>query len=168
MARKLAPIAALAVFIVSVHAGSGRIEETVTLTGEYVWNGEKSGLEAVFTGAGEGSWEVTFHVNWDGQPSVWKGTAKGGLSEGDLRGKAHPDGQQGPSFVFFGSFVNGTFQGTYDGPGDDERRETGALTLSVSQGECKGTDELRGVDRRPTRHLDVPATPTRSELTRHP
>ena len=141
MARRLAALSALAVLIVGVHAGSGCVEETVTLTGEYVWNREKGALEAVFLGAGEGSWEVSFHFSWDGQPSVWKGTAEGSLFEGKLKGKAHPDGRQSPSLMFHGSFVKGTFEGTYDGPGDDERRETGALTLSYSQGECKTADE---------------------------
>jgi hypothetical protein len=127
---------AVVVLVVCVHAGTGRVEETVTLTGEYVWNDEKDGLEAVFTGSGEGGWEVTFHITWDGQPSIWKGTAKGSLFEGALRGEAHPEGQRGPSFTFSGSFVNGRFEGTYEGPGEDGRRETGVLTLNHSRGEC--------------------------------
>jgi hypothetical protein len=144
MATRLAPISVLAALVVCVHAGSGHVEETVTLTGGYTWNGEKGELEAVLIAVSDGSWEVTFDATWDGQPSLWKGTAKGSLSDGEFRGNAHPDGQQGPNFTFSGSFVDGTFKGRYEGPGDGERRETGALTLRYAQGDCREAVDRSG------------------------
>ena len=80
--KKLAPIAALAVLFVCTHAGNECVQETVILTGEYVWDDKKGDLKAVFVETGEGGWDVRFHYTWDDQASIWEGTARGGLSEG--------------------------------------------------------------------------------------
>ena len=104
--------------------------ESQTLTGEYRWDSyERGRLEAVFTPAGDGRWEVAFHFRWSGQPRVFSGTAVGNLTSGELRGEVQSENKR-RTWVFRGSFKNGKFRGTHaEVSWRGRERETGTLTL---------------------------------------
>jgi len=105
-------------------------EDNITLTGEFVWTQrDNSGsLEAVFTPAGEGEWEVAFHFDFRGTGHVYSGTAKGSLSEGELSGEVRNENKK-RTFVFGGEFKDGVFNGTHAETTGDRKQETGTLTL---------------------------------------
>ncbi|HZI94057.1 MAG TPA: hypothetical protein VFE84_07415 [Patescibacteria group bacterium] len=122
----LAVVAALAMSP-GVAAGA---EGKRTLKGTYEWtDAEKSGdLDAVFTPAGEGKWDVAFHFVFQGEPHTYLGTAEGSLKEGTLKGRVLND-RQNRTFVFTGSFTEGEFHGTHSQIGDDGEHPTGTMTL---------------------------------------
>lgn len=109
--------------------------EEETLTGTFVWEREDENisgdLEARFTSTGEKAWKVSFHFDWEGEPRVWNGTAKGSLEKGKLKGEAVMDKTDDPStFTFTGKFKDGKFSGTHaqiDKEG--KSHATGTLTL---------------------------------------
>ena len=126
---------ALLFLLVASLAGIALAEESETLTGTFVWerdDGEISGdLEARFTSTGDNTWNVTFHFDWEGEPRIWKGTAKGSLKKGKLEGEATMDKKDKPAtFTFTGKFKGGTFKGTHARiRKEGEPRATGRLTL---------------------------------------
>ncbi len=126
---------ALLLLLVASLAGIAFADESETLTGTFVWerdDGEISGdLEARFTSTGDQTWKVTFHFDWEGEPRIWKGTAKGSLEKGKLEGKAVMDKADDPAtFTFQGKFKGGTFKGTHARiRKEGEPRATGTLTL---------------------------------------
>ena len=88
-------------------------------------------LEAKFTSTGDNTWKVVFHFEWEGEPRVWNGTAKGNLEKGKLEGEAVMDKTDEPAtFTFTGKFKNGKFSGTHSRLGKEGKsRATGTLTL---------------------------------------
>jgi hypothetical protein len=126
---------ALLLLLVASLAGIAFAEESEILTGTFVWerdDGEVSGdLEARFTSAGDKTWNVTFHFDWEGEPRIWKGTAKGSLKKGKLEGEVVTDNKERPAtFTFAGKFKGGTFRGTHARiRKESEPRATGTLTL---------------------------------------
>ena len=125
---------ALLVLLVASLAGIAFADDDETLTGSFVWTndeGEETGdLKAVFTKAGDMAWKVTFYFDWEGDPNVWKGTAKGNLSSGKLSGEVTADLYKPVTFSFAGMFKDGTFHGTHEQLREEgKRKQTGTLTL---------------------------------------
>ena len=118
-----------AISLAAVGLASGA-DSSRTLKGTYEWTdgGNKGALEAVFTPAGEGKWEVAFHFEFDGQPHVYAGTAEGSLSEGALKGAVKTENNK-RTFTFTGTFQGGTFTGTHADSSPDGEHPTGTLTL---------------------------------------
>ncbi len=104
--------------------------ESRTLTGEYVWNrdGTRGALEAVFTPAGEGSWEVVFYANFNDRRVTYEGTARGSLSEGSLQGEVKSQSRR-QTYRFSGTFDEGSFEGTHSEVRRGSDRPLGTLTL---------------------------------------
>jgi len=104
--------------------------ESRTLRGEYQWDqrGKGGDLEAVFTPTGDGAWDVTFHFEFRVKAHVYSGTAEGSLTEGSLSGKVFNENKK-RTFLFTGSFEDGTFRGTHAEIHGDDRQETGTLSL---------------------------------------
>ena len=104
--------------------------ESRTLRGEYQWDqrDETGELEAVFTPTGEGAWDVEFHFEFRGKSHVYAGSAEGSLDEGDLSGKVFNE-EKKRTFLFTGSFKDGTFRGTHAEIHGDDKQETGTLSL---------------------------------------
>lgn len=99
-----------------------------TLSGEYRSGFGDGPVEAVFTAAREGRWEVAFHFSHAGRDLTYSGEAEGSLDEGELRGRVEtPDG--GRRFTFRGEFENGTFRGTHAELYRNQERRTGTLTM---------------------------------------
>ena len=70
-------------------------------------------LDVVFTPAGKEQWVVVFDFDWEDEPRVFEGTAKGSLT-GDLIGNVASDDPGHPlKFEFKGTFSEGTFTGTH-------------------------------------------------------
>ncbi len=87
-------------------------------------------MVALFTQAGDEAWKVVFYFDWEGEPHVWKGTAKGNLSSGKLSGEVTADLDDPVTFSFAGKFEEGTFHGTHSQiREEDKRKQTGTLTL---------------------------------------
>jgi hypothetical protein len=104
-----------------------------TLTGTYVWgSGDDRGpLEAVFTPAGDGHWNVDFHFEHSGSAHTYSGTADGQLGQGTLSGRVTSEGRR-RVFTFRGEFRNGRFSGTHSEVMGGEEEPTGTLTLGTS------------------------------------
>jgi len=98
------------------------------MQGEYVWNQrDKSGaLEAVFTATGEAAWDVAFNFKFRDEDHVYTGTAEGNLTDGALSGRVQNENKT-RTFVFRGSFSDGTFRGTHAEVEDGQA--TGTLSL---------------------------------------
>ncbi len=105
-------------------------DEPQTLAGEFVWNhrGNRGDLEAVFIATGQETWDVAFHFTFRGASHVYKGSAEGSLSEGDLRGKVLNESRK-RTFTFTGAFKDGEFRGTHAEIEGKRVVETGTLTL---------------------------------------
>lgn len=105
-------------------------QEARTLTGEYVWSGGGTGgdLEAVFTPAAEGTWDVEFRFEHRGKPHIYTGTAEGSVSEGPLRGTVLNENKK-RTFTFEGEFKDGTFRGTHSEIEEGKEKSTGTMTL---------------------------------------
>ena len=113
--------------------GVTTLAKDVELNGSFKWvrsDGDTDGdLKAIFTPTGEGEWSVAFHFDWDDGPHVYAGTAKGSMS-GELHGEVQTDNKDNPgTFVFKGSFAEGTFEGKHGSMRDDAFNEMGTLTL---------------------------------------
>jgi hypothetical protein len=119
-------MACIAATCLAVAGLASAADSNRTLKGTYEWtDGDKKGpLEAVFTPAGEGKWEVAFHFEFDGQPHVYAGTAEGSLSDGNLKGAVKTENKK-RTFTFKGAFRDGTFTGTHA----EAEHSTGTLTL---------------------------------------
>jgi hypothetical protein len=118
-----------ALCLAAVGLASGA-DSSRTLKGTYEWTdgGEKGELQAVFTPAGEGKWEVAFHFKFQGEPHVYSGSAEGSLSDGALKGAVKTENKK-RTFTFNGAFHEGTFTGTHADASEDEEHPTGTLTL---------------------------------------
>lgn len=103
-----------------------------TLTGSFRWDqgGSEGDLEAIFTPAGDGKWEVSFYFDFRGQPHVYTGTAEGSLGEGKLKGRVLNDDKK-RSFTFEGSFEDGTFRGSHAETTAGREKKTGTLKLAA-------------------------------------
>ena len=129
--RRTALLVVAFAFVVSVSAVALTAEEPETLTGSFVWNNENrtGDLEAVFTPTADGKWSVAFHFMWEDEAQVFKGTAEGNLSEGELKGEVRPESQK-RAFTFTGSFKDGKFTGTHAVIREEGPRDTGTMTLT--------------------------------------
>ncbi len=103
--------------------------EPRTFRGHWEWaaTGDSGSLEAVFTPTGEGTWDVSFHFNFQG-PHVFSGTAEGSLDDGKLTGTVIDEDDE-RSFSFRGMFRNGKLRGTHFEVTGGSRRRTGTLSL---------------------------------------
>lgn len=104
--------------------------ESRTLTGEYVWNrdGTRGALEAVFTPADDGHWEVVFYANFNDRRVTYEGTARGSLSDGGLQGEVKSESRR-QTYRFKGTFKGGSFAGTHSEVRRGSDRPLGTLTL---------------------------------------
>jgi hypothetical protein len=112
-----------------VFAPAAPAQESHTLEGHWIWDalGDTGSVEAVFTPTGEGTWEVAFHFNYRGA-HVYKGTAEGSLSDGELNGEVAADDQD-RTFSFRGRVRKGKFRGTHFETTGGSRRKTGSLSM---------------------------------------
>ena len=122
--------------VVLMAVGGVVAAEDVTLNGSFVWEREDDNrtgdLKAIFTPTGDSEWDVTFRFEWEDEDHVYKGTASGSLSDGDLNGAVEGDneGDHKMSFRFEGSFADGTFTGTHSYLNKEgEAQPSGTLTL---------------------------------------
>ena len=124
MKRIALPLVALVILSLALVLPSNA-EETVTLTGEFLWTqrGNNGELEAVFTPTGKGEWDVAFHFDFRGAAHVYSGTARGSLSEGEFSGKVENEDQR-RTFEFEGEFRDGLFSGTHAETTGDRKQET--------------------------------------------
>ena len=131
--RKTAAIAMAVVFLMGGTAVLADDHE-ITMTGQYVWERSDKDIpgdiEAVFSPAGDKSWNVVFHFEWEGEMRAWRGTATGSLDGGSLEGEATEDRDRERKFVFKGTVKDGKFQGVHGGMRDGEMNETGKITLA--------------------------------------
>jgi len=89
----------------------------VHLAGSFFWKGGdepvNGDLTTVLTPSGKGEWDVAFHFDWEGEPHVFAGKAKGSL-DGELVGNVSSDDPDHPlKFEFRGAFADGEFAGTH-------------------------------------------------------
>lgn len=124
--RGVAMVAALMMTFGVVSGAAGKR----TLKGSFEWTdgGNRGDLEAVFTPAGEGKWDVAFHFEFRGTPHIYAGSAEGTLAGGALKGRVHTE-DRNRTFSFTGTFSEGKFQGTHAEIVDDGEHATGTLTL---------------------------------------
>lgn len=129
MKNKALLVIALAVFS-TAFGWCALAEDTQTLTGEYLWERrEMSGpLEAVFTPAGEGKWEVSFHFTFREESHTYTGMAEGSLTEGALSGEVLNESKE-RTFTFTGAFDEGVFTGTHAEIREGKKIDTGTMTL---------------------------------------
>ena len=125
--KRSAVLLALLLVMPIAHGAPG----TQTLTGEFFWSGggASGDLEAVFTSTGEQAWNVSFHFQFRGRPHVYRGTAEGSLSQGELQGKVKNE-NKGRTFLFSGTVKDGKFRGTHAETEGGREQKTGTLTLS--------------------------------------
>jgi hypothetical protein len=128
--KRFAPGLALLVSLLALPLATVHGDEGEKLKGSYVWDqgGTGGDLEAVFTPSGEGTWEVAFYFTFEGEDHIYKGTAKGSLTEGALEGQVDAD-KRPVTFSFEGSFAEGKFSGTHAQVREDGETRTGTLTL---------------------------------------
>jgi len=111
--------------------GAAESDESRTLNGHYMsgFQTREQPLEAIFTPDGEDEWTVEFHFRWDGRTKIYKGTAKGSLTEGGLQGRVQNESRQ-RTFTFRGEFRDGVFEGQhYEISRRGNSRRTGTLDL---------------------------------------
>ena len=133
MKQRTAWIVGALALILSLSTGSVAVAGTATLNGSFAWDNdegtETGDIEAVFTGTGDGAWDVAFHFMWEGEPKIFAGTAEGSLSAGELKGQVLNETKE-HTFTFAGSFEGSTFTGTHAVLRDGEEKGTGTLTLA--------------------------------------
>ena len=130
-------VAAIAVtvltLLLSVQDGAVPSGDEVTLTGEFLWKhmNHTGDLDAVFTKTGDGAWGVEFRFVWEGELHVFRGTAEGSLTDGELRGNVVTDSPERPqTFFFAGTSDGGRFTGTHRAlQPSGGTHPTGTLTL---------------------------------------
>ena len=119
--------------LLSVQDGAVHSGDEVTLAGEFLWNhmNHTGDLDAVFTKTGDGAWGVEFRFVWEGELRVYRGTAEGSLTDGELRGSVVTDNPERPqTFFFAGRFQRGRFTGTHTAlQASGGTHPTGTLTL---------------------------------------
>ena len=130
--KMIAPWVVAVALVVPMSGSAALAEESQTLEGSFVWNNENrtGDLEAVFTETDPGRYNVDFRFEWEGKPRVFSGTAEGSLSSGELVGRVQ-NATKEHTFVFTGSFENGTFNGTHAVLNEEgEETDTGTLVLA--------------------------------------
>ena len=124
---------AVAVLILLLQGGADPSRDGVTLTGKFVWHhmNHEGDLDAVFTKTGDDAWSVEFRFVWEDELHVYRGTAEGSLTDGELRGNAVTDNPEWPrTFFFAGRFEHGQFTGTHTAlQASGGTHPTGTLTL---------------------------------------
>ncbi len=119
--------------LLSVQDGAVSSGDEVTLTGEFLWKhmNHTGDLDAVFTRTGDRAWAVEFRFVWEGELHVYRGTAEGSLTDGELRGNVVRDNPERPqTFFFAGRFERGRFTGTHTAlQASGGTHPTGTLTL---------------------------------------
>jgi len=119
--------------LLSEQDGTVHSEGQVTLTGEFFWKhmNHTGDLDTVFTRTGDGAWSVEFRFVWEGERHVYRGTAEGSLTDGELRGNVVRDNHGRPqTFFFAGRFERGRFTGTHTAlQASGGTHPTGTLTL---------------------------------------
>ena len=128
--KKAALLLAALALLLTAPGGTVLAEEITTLNGEFKWSQRNSSgdLKADFTPTSEGTWDVSFHFKFRGEPHVYSGTAEGSLSEGELSGTVKNENKR-RTFTFTGSIKDGTFRGTHSEVDDGKAFQTGTLTL---------------------------------------
>jgi hypothetical protein len=113
-------VAAIAVTVLTlllpVKDGAVHSGDEVTLTGEFLWKhmNHTGDLDAVFTKTSDGAWGVEFRFVWEGELHVYRGTAEGSVTDGELLGNVVTDNPERPqTFFFAGRFERGRFRGTH-------------------------------------------------------
>ena len=109
-------VVAMLSLLLSLQDGTAPPDDEITLTGEYFWKhmNYTDDLNAVFTRTGNGKWDVEFRFVFEGELLVFRGTAEGSLTDGELHGDvvtSNPDRPQ--TFFFAGRFERGRFTGTH-------------------------------------------------------
>ena len=124
--RGMALVAAI-VMSLGLVTGAG---EKRTLKGAFEWSDEgyEGDLKAVFTPTGEGTWDVAFHFEFQGQQHVYAGTAEGTLAGGELKGRVLNEDKK-RAYLFTGTFTDGEFHGTHSEVRKGGDHTTGTLTL---------------------------------------
>lgn len=135
MTKLAASFLALTALLLTTPLTAADAVESQTLQGEFVWerqDGTVAGpLTAVFEPTAQGAWDVSFHFTFEGKDHIYKGTAEGSLSEGELKGKVMSDGDEPRPYTFSGTFAkDGSFAGVHHYMGGEEARKTGSLTLA--------------------------------------
>ena len=122
-------IIATAIFL-PAQAEETPADDTRTLNGEFHWTdrGKRGDIEAVFTPAGDGKWDVAFHFSFRRQEHVFRGTAEGSLSDGALSGEVFSENRR-RTFTFNGKFKDGKFRGDHAEIEGGRKHSTGTLTL---------------------------------------
>jgi hypothetical protein len=131
-AMKRVPFMLLVVLILAaVQSVNAPAAEERTLTGEYWWEetGRSGDLRTVFTPTGEGSWDVVFYFKFRGESHVYRGTARGSLSNGALSGKVVNESKR-RTFTFEGTVKDGAFEGSHAEIFGSGPSRTGTLNLS--------------------------------------
>lgn len=107
--------------------------DDVTLNGQYIWERDDKNtpgnLKAVFTPAGDDSWLVVFHFEWEDEMRTWKGIATGSLKNGYLKGQGVEERDRKRTFSFRGSVKDGVFTGEHGSQRGGDWRKSGTLTL---------------------------------------
>ncbi len=131
-------VAAIAVtvltLLLSVQDGAVHSGDEVALTGEFLWKhmNHAGDLDAMFTKTGDGAWGVEFRFVWEGELHVYRGTAEGSLTDGELRGSVATDNleRRPQTFFFAGRFERGRFTGTHSAlQASGGTHPTGTVTL---------------------------------------
>ncbi len=126
-------VALLLALLFSTQDSAVPSDDEITLTGEFHWThmNHTGDLESVFTNTGDGLWSVEFRFVWDNERHVYRGTAEGSLTDGELRGSAVTDNPDWPrTFLFAGSVEGGRFTGTHTAiQTSGGMHPTGTLTL---------------------------------------
>ena len=108
-------------------------KDDVTLSGQYIWkrddNNIPGDLKAVFTPAGDDSWDVVFQFDWKDEQRAWRGSATGSLENGYLEGEGMEERDRERTFSFRGNVKDGVFTGEHGSQRGGDWRKSGTLTL---------------------------------------
>lgn len=129
--KRVALFAVLTLTALCIVGASTGAEGEKTLIGNYQWTqgNTSDDLKAVFTAAGESSWEVKFYFDFRNEPHVYSGRAEGSLTDGPLKGEVKDESKR-RTFSFEGTVKGGAFHGKHAELRDGETLSTGTLDLS--------------------------------------
>jgi len=124
--------ASILVLLLGVLALPAIAGQPTTLYGDYRWgsNGPRQPLEASFTATGKGAWDVAFYFKHGGRSHTYRGSARGSLSAGELRGTVKTE-DRSRTFSFECTYDAGTFRGTHSEVVGNRQRQTGTLSLKA-------------------------------------
>ncbi len=98
--------------------------------------GEPGPIRAVFSPSGETDggeiWSVVFTVTFDTAEYIFRGTAEGGLDQGELSGEVENESGS-ESYMFRGRHREGAFHATHAETTGGFMSQTGRMTLSGEQ-----------------------------------